>query len=352
MLFDPLVIKSVTFRNRLAVSPMCQYSSNDGFAADWHLVHLGSRATGGAGMVMMEATAVEPRGRISPFDMGIWKDEHITKLKEITAFICAQGSVPGIQIAHAGRKASMMRPSDGDKRVDPAHGGWVPVAPSPVPFSQNSPLPKEMTVTEIQDTVQLFKAAALRAYKAGFKVVEVHAAHGYLLHEFLSPLSNQRKDDYGGSLENRFRFPLNVIEAVRSVWPLDLPLFVRISATDWMEPDGWDIEQSVEFSRRLKKIGVDLIDCSSGALVPQAVIPFGPGFQVPFAARIKRETGILTGAVGCITTGNQADSIIKAAQADIILVGRKFLRDPNWAHQAAIEIGARCNWPVQYASAV
>ena len=347
MLFEPLTIKEVTLRNRIVVSPMCQYSSVDGFASDWHLVHYGSRAVGGAGAVIVEATAVEPRGRITPHDLGIWKDEHLEKLGQIARFIDEHGAVPGIQIAHAGRKASMTRPWDGEKLVESAQGGWTPLAPSAISFYEGAPAPEALTVAGIKAVVQQFKDAASRALTAGFKIVELHAAHGYLLHEFLSPLSNHRQDEYGGSLENRLRLPLEVATAVRSVWPQELPLFTRISATDWAE-QGWDLEQSVVLARRLKSVGVDLIDCSAGALIPHVKMPVGPGFQVPFSQRIRHETGILTGAVAVITSGPQADTILRSGQADIVLIGRQFLRDPYFPFHAAQELNKKIAWPLQY----
>jgi 2,4-dienoyl-CoA reductase-like NADH-dependent reductase (Old Yellow Enzyme family) len=349
MLFDTLKIRDITLRNRIVVSPMCQYSSEDGFADDWHLVHLGSRAVGGAGLVITEATAVEARGRISPHDLGIWKDEHIPQLQRITAFIEAQGGVAGMQLAHAGRKGSTYRPWEGDSFVDEAHGGWKPVvAPSAIAFSPNHAVPEELTAQEIADTVHSFAMAAQRAFQAGFKVVEVHAAHGYLINEFLSPISNKRTDDYGGTFKNRVRMLLEVVRAVRRVWPEGLPVFVRISATDWLEPEGWDLEQSVELSRILKPEGVDLIDCSSGNIVPYARIPAGPGFQVGFAERIRKEAGIMTGALGLIVSPQQAETIIRTGQADVVVIARQFLRDPYWPLHAAAELKEQISWPVQY----
>jgi 2,4-dienoyl-CoA reductase-like NADH-dependent reductase (Old Yellow Enzyme family) len=349
-LLTPLTIREVTFRNRIAVSPMCQYSSEDGFANDWHLVHLGSRAAGGAGLVIMEASAVEARGRISPQDHGIWKDEHIEFLARITAFLRQQGAVPGIQLAHAGRKGSTFQPWEGNGAVPPEAGGWQPVAPSPVAFQAGYPVPAELTRAEIAGVVGAFAAAAHRALEAGFQVVELHAAHGYLIHEFLSPLSNHRTDEYGGPFENRIRFALEVTRAVRDVWPDRLPLFVRISATDWVEA-GWDIDESVELARRLRALGVDLIDCSSGGLAPQQKIPLGPGYQVLFAERIRREAGVLTGAVGMITTPQQADEIVRSGQADLVLLAREFLRDPYFALHAGKALGDAIQPPVQYGRA-
>jgi 2,4-dienoyl-CoA reductase-like NADH-dependent reductase (Old Yellow Enzyme family) len=346
-LFEPLSLRAVTLRNRIAVSPMCQYSAVDGFANDWHLVHLGSRAVGGAGLVVMEATAVEPRGCITPFDTGIWKDDHVDFLSHIAHVLHANGAVAGIQLAHAGRKASTARPWEGGKLLAESEGGWQPVAPSAVPFLDGDPAPHELSVAEIQGIVEAFAAAARRALAAGFQLVEVHAAHGYLAHEFLSPLSNRRQDQYGGSLENRMRFALEVVEAVRAVWPGHLPLFVRISSTDWM-PGGWDIADSVELARRLKPLGVDLVDCSSGGSSPAQQIQLGPGYQVPFAQRIRREAGIPTGAVGLITTAQQAEQILRDEKADLILLAREFLRDPYFPLHAARELGAKLPAPVQY----
>jgi 2,4-dienoyl-CoA reductase-like NADH-dependent reductase (Old Yellow Enzyme family) len=347
-LFSPLTIRDVTFRNRIAVSPMCQYSCEDGFATDWHLVHLGSRAVGGAGLVIVEATAVEARGRISPGDLGIWKDEHIDKLAQITGFIKEQGSVPGIQLAHAGRKASCQRPWDGGAAIAPDQpGGWQTVAPSPIPFEDSNPVPAELSTAEIQSLVDAFSQAAQRALKAGFEVIEIHAAHGYLLHEFLSPLSNKRTDNYGGSFDNRVRFLLEVTDALRDVMPQGMPLFVRISASDWAD-NGWDIGESVQLAAVLKQRGVDLIDCSSGGLVPYAKIKVEPGYQVPFAERIRQETGIMTGAVGLITEAHQADDIIRSCKADMVLLARELLRDPYWPLHAAQILDANVRLPLQY----
>lgn len=347
-LFSPLKIREVSFRNRIAVSPMCEYSCEDGFAADWHLVHLGSRAVGGAGLVLTEATAVSPEARISPEDHGIWKDAHIPKLRQITDFIHTQKALAGIQLAHAGRKASTWRPWDGDGAVPIDKGGWENVmAPSALPFNEKYPKPIALDAAGIRKVVADFAAAAKRARQAGFDVVEIHSAHGYLLHEFLSPLSNQRTDDYGGSFENRIRALLDVVAAVRSEWPLTNPLFVRISATDWAD-GGWDADQSVALAKILKTRQVDLIDSSSGGLVPYAKIPLGPGYQVQFAERIRKEAGIATGAVGMITQAKQADAIIRSDQADIVLLAREMLRDPYWPLHAAEELGVSTSWPVQY----
>jgi 2,4-dienoyl-CoA reductase-like NADH-dependent reductase (Old Yellow Enzyme family) len=347
-LFTPLTIRDITFRNRIAVSPMCQYSSEDGFANDWHLVHLGSRAVGGAGLVIMEASAVEARGRISPQDNGIWKDEHIEFLSRITAFIRQQGAVPGIQIAHAGRKASTLRPWEGSGAVAPENGGWQPIAPSAEAFQPNYPMPAAMTREDIASVGAAFVAAARRAQAAGFQLLELHGAHGYLIHQFLSPLSNHRTDEYGGSFENRTRFALDVARAVRAVW--QLPLFMRISATDWA-PGGWDIDEAVEFSRQLATLGVDLVDCSSGGLTPLQKIPVAPGYQVPFAERIKKETSVRTGAVGLITTPQQAEEIVVSGKADMVLLAREFLRDPYFALHAARKLGETPAPPSQYGRA-
>ncbi len=346
-LFAPLTLRGVTFRNRIAVSPMCQYSSDDGFANDWHLVHLGSRAVGGAGLVVMEATSVEERGRISPADMGIWKDAHIDFLARIARFLAGHQAVAGIQIAHAGRKGSTRPPWEGGAAIPPNDGGWPTVAPSALPFRPGDPVPVELTASGIQALVDAFRAAARRALDAGFHVLEIHAAHGYLIHEFLSPLSNHRTDRYGGSFDNRIRFALEVTEAVRAVWPAHLPLFLRLSATDWV-PGGWDIDDAVELARRLRSLGVDLIDCSSGGSSPEQQIPLAPGYQVAFAARIRREAAIATGAVGLITTPEQAAEIVRAGQADLVLLAREFLRDPYFPLHAAQKLGAPVHPPAQY----
>jgi 2,4-dienoyl-CoA reductase-like NADH-dependent reductase (Old Yellow Enzyme family) len=337
----------VVLPNRIMLSPMCQYSSVDGYANDWHRVHLGSRAVGGAGLVMAEASAVEERGRITPADLGIYRDEHIPKLREITDFIRSQGVVPGIQIAHAGRKASTAVPWEGGHPLPPESGGWTPVGPSPIPFAEGWPVPHPLTVDEINDVVAAFSQAAERARKAGFDAVEIHSAHGYLLHSFLSPLSNKREDDYGGSLENRERFLLRVVEAVRISWPDDRPVFVRISATDWVD-GGWDLDQSVHLARRLKELDVDLIDCSSGGLVLRASIPVAPGYQIPLAARIRREAEIATAAVGLITHAEQAEAIVSGGSADLVAIARAFLRDPYWPQRAARALGQPISRPIQY----
>jgi len=347
VLFSPLKLREVTFRNRVFVSPMCQYSSRDGLPTDWHLVHLGSRAVGGAGLVMVEATAVSPEGRISPDDSGMWSDGHAQAFRRITSFIREQGCVPGVQLAHAGRKASTSPPWRGEGAVPPELGGWQPVSPGPIPFADGYPRPRGMTPADLAAVRGQFAAAAGRAAEAGFEVVEIHMAHGYLLHEFLSPLANPRTDGYGGALENRMRFPLEVVRAVRGAWPDRFPLFVRISATDWAE-GGWDLAGSLELARRLKEIGVDLVDCSSGGLVPKAPVPVGPGYQTPFAAAVRREVGIATGAVGMITEPAQAEQIVATGQADVVLLAREMLRDPYWPLRAARALGAEGPWPVQY----
>jgi 2,4-dienoyl-CoA reductase-like NADH-dependent reductase (Old Yellow Enzyme family) len=342
-------MRGVGMRNRIAVSPMCQYSSVDGVATDWHLVHLGSRAVGGAGLVMVEASAVEPRGRISPEDMGIWGEEHVKAFRPITKFIEEQGAVPAIQIAHAGRKASTSAPwKGGGPLTDQTK--WEVVGPSPIPFDANYPTPHELSKDEIAAVRQAFVDSAKRSVAAGFRVVEIHSAHGYLSHSFLSPLCNQRKDEYGGSFANRIRFLLETTEAVRAAIPDDMPLWVRISCTDWAE-GGWDIDESVELSKKLKPLGVDLIDCSSGAAVPHAKIPVGPGYQVPFAERIRKEAEIATGAVGMITEAEQANEIITSGKADIVLLARQMLRDPYWALHSAKQLGVEVRRPVQYGRA-
>ena len=346
-LFSSLKIRGVGFKNRIFVSPMCQYSGTDGSTNDWHLVHLGSRATGGAALVMSEATAVSPEGRISPQDLGIWDDKHITGLKRITDFIKSQNSVPAIQPAHAGRKASTYSPWTGNGKVAIENGGWQTIAPSPIAFTDDYPNPKEMTKTEIEETISNFKLAAERSIAAGFRVIELHMAHGYLVHQFLSPLTNKRTDEFGGSFENRCRLAIEITKEVRSVMPHEMPLFVRISATDWVE-GGWDIVQSIGLVKELKIIGVDLIDCSSGGNIKSAVIPVAPGYQIPFAEKIRKETGILTGGVGLITMADQAEEIISSGQADAVLLARELLRDPYWPLHAAKQLNADIKWPEQY----
>jgi 2,4-dienoyl-CoA reductase-like NADH-dependent reductase (Old Yellow Enzyme family) len=349
-LFEPLQIREIKFRNRILVSPMCQYSSVDGFANDWHLVHLGSRAVGGASAVIVEATAVEAIGRISPADMGIWKDQHIEPLERIARFLKQQGAVAGIQLAHAGRKASTDAPWRGGRPLTIEHDGWEPVAPSALAFADGHPLPRELTVAEIGGIVRAFADAAQRALHAGFELLELHNAHGYLAHEFLSPLSNKRTDEYGGALANRMRFSLEIMDAVRNVWPERLPLFLRISATDWT-PGGWADDDSVVLAKAAKQRGVDLIDCSSGGNVAHATIPVKPGYQVPFAAKIRSEAEILTGAVGMITETVQADRIIRDGEADVVLLAREFLREPYWPLKAAKELAAPLHVAEQYGRA-
>jgi 2,4-dienoyl-CoA reductase-like NADH-dependent reductase (Old Yellow Enzyme family) len=346
-LFDPLALRGLTLRNRIVVSPMCQYSCEDGFATMWHTVHLGSRAVGGAGLVMTEATAVTPEGRISPQDLGIWTDAHADRLAPVISFIHAQGRAAGMQLAHAGRKGSTRRPWEGTGAVEPDEGGWTPVGPGHDAFAPGYPAPTALDHAGLTAVVAAFRDAAVRAREVGIDVIEVHAAHGYLIHEFLSPLSNPRTDGYGGSFDHRIRLCLEVAEAVREVWPERLPVFVRISATDWTD-GGWDIEQSVELARRLAGCGVDLIDCSSGGNVARAAIPAAPGYQVPFSERIRREAGIATGAVGLITTAAQADAIVAEGRADCVLLGRELLRDPYWPLHAAQALGVGGDWPAQY----
>ncbi|MGI4886606.1 MAG: NADH:flavin oxidoreductase/NADH oxidase [Janthinobacterium lividum] len=346
-LFDPFALRGVTLKNRLVVSPMCEYSSVDGFANDWHLVHLGSRAVGGAGLIISEAAAVSPEGRITPDDLGLWKDEHIGFLKRINDFIVAQGCVPGVQLAHAGRKASTYTAWKGSGAVSVLDGGWQPVGPGDVPFADDYPRPAALDAAGIQKVIADFRAATVRALAAGFQVIEIHAAHGYLLHEFYSPLSNQRTDAYGGSFENRIRLTLEVVRAVGALLPNHLPLLVRISATDWVE-GGWTIEDSVALAKVLKAEGADLIDTSTGGNVPHAKIPSTPGYQVEFADRIRREAGVATGAVGLITGAAQAEAIIAQGQADLVLLAREELRDPYFPLHAAHELRADLAWPVQY----
>ncbi|MDQ3119911.1 MAG: NADH:flavin oxidoreductase/NADH oxidase [Verrucomicrobiota bacterium] len=350
-LFTPLRLREVTFRNRIGVSPMCQYSSVDGFANDWHLVHLGSRAVGGAALVMTEASAVLPDGRISPQDLGLWKDEQIEMLARIFRFLEENGAVPAMQLAHAGRKASTAPPWQGGGAVAETEGGWRPIyAPSAEAFNADSIVPTELDHAGIQNVVRAFASTAQRALEAGAKMIEIHAAHGYLLHEFLSPLSNTRTDGYGGSFENRTRATREVVGAVRRVWPERLPLAVRISSTDWVE-GGWDGDQSVELAKRLKALGVDLIDCSSGGAVPNAKIPLGPGYQVPFAERVRREASVATAALGMITTAGQANELISTGRADMVFMAREFLREPYWPLKAAAELGVKPEVPVQYGRA-
>jgi 2,4-dienoyl-CoA reductase-like NADH-dependent reductase (Old Yellow Enzyme family) len=347
-LFEQFKLREVAFSNRIMVSPMCQYSAADGYATQWHFVHLGSRAVGGAGLVMTEATAVLPEGRISPQDLGIWSDDHVELLSRIVRFIHGQGSVAGMQLAHAGRKASTYRPWEGDGLIPEAKGGWRRiVAPSALAFAEDHAIPEALTPDGIRDVVQAFGEAARRACDAGFRVIEIHAAHGYLLHQFLSPLSNQRDDDYGGTFHNRSRLLREVVHAVRGMWPERFPLFVRISVTDWAE-GGWDIDQSIELARQLRPLGVDLIDCSSGGTLPHVRIPTGSGYQTGFAQRIKKEAGMPTATVGIITAPAQADHVIRSGQADLVVLARELLRDPYWPLRAARELGYTVAWPPQY----
>jgi 2,4-dienoyl-CoA reductase-like NADH-dependent reductase (Old Yellow Enzyme family) len=362
-LFTPLQIKSIEFKNRIWLSPMCQYSSNNGFPSDWHFVHLGSRAMGGAGMVMIEATAVSPEGRISPQDNGIWSDEHIAHYQRLSDFVKATGAISGIQLAHAGRKASVASPWLGGQFLSAADGGWQTIAPSALAFIAGNPAPHAMTEDDIANVTQDFEKAAERCLAAGFQVLELHMAHGYLLHEFLSPLSNTRNDQYGGPLENRMRFPLAIARAVRKIWPQNLPLFARISCTDWLDgPDelkpqnkdtnkAWNLASSIIFCHELKELGIDLIDCSSGGTLANAIIPVGPGYQVPFAQAIRQQANIMTTAVGMITEATQAESILVQQQADAVFMGREFLRNPYWPVHAAQSLGVKFERPNQYARA-
>ena len=346
LLFTPLSIRNLTFRNRIVMSPMCQYTASDGYAADWHVVHYGTRAAGGTGLIIVEATAVWPEGRITPGDLGLWSDDHISGLRRVADFIMSQGSIPGIQLAHAGRKASCALPWEGGKQLDLKHGGWETVAPSAIPFSPGERAPGEADRICIERIIEGFREAAVRALKAGFRVAEIHSAHGYLLQEFLSPISNKRTDRYGGSFDNRIRLLIEVTEAVRSVWPEEYPIFVRISSTEWSE-EGWTPEESVRLAPLLQKAGADLIDCSSGGNIHNAKIPFGPNYQVPFAEMVKK-SGIPSGAVGMITTAGQAEEILADGKADLILMGRELLRNPYFPLQAAAGLGAGISWPLQY----
>lgn len=349
-LFTPLTFRDVTFRNRVFVSPMCQYSSEDGMPNDWHLVHLGTRAVGGAGLVIVEASGVSPEGRITDWDSGIWSEAHADAFRRINDFIHAQGSVAGIQLAHAGRKASTEKPWRGGRPIVDGPHSWTTLAPSAIPYREGDPVPQALTLDEIDEVVEQFVRATKLALRAGFRVVEIHAAHGYLLHQFLSPLSNQRDDEYGGSLENRMRLTLRVTREVRAAWPEELPLFVRISASDWAE-GGWTLTDSIALSKELKPLGVDLVDCSSGGAVPHAKIELGPGYQVPFARAIRAEANIATGAVGLITTAQQAEEIVREGWADAVLLARQLLRDPYFPLHAARELGAELAWPDQYGRA-
>lgn len=347
LLFSPLQIKNITLKNRIVVSPMCEYSATDGFANNWHLVHLGSRAVGGASLVIMEATGVSPEARISVGDLGIWKDEHIEKLKEITDFIHQNGSIAGIQLAHAGRKASFDIPWENPLQLDAANGGWDTVSASAEIFNPTDKTPIALDIEGIEKVKSDFKSATLRAIKAGFKVVEIHAAHGYLQHQFLSPISNKRTDNYGGSFENRIRLLIETVKSVQEVWPTENPLFVRISATDWAQ-GGWNLEESIRLSALLKDMGVDVIDTSSGGLTLAQEIPLKPGYQVEFAAAIRKETEVITGAVGLITTAPQAEQILQNGGADLVFIARELLRDPYFPLHAAFELGDDVKWPSQY----
>jgi 2,4-dienoyl-CoA reductase-like NADH-dependent reductase (Old Yellow Enzyme family) len=346
-LFEPLKLRDITLANRIGIPPMCQYSARDGMASDWHYVHYGSRAVGGAALMIIEATAVAPEGRISPGDLGIWDDKQIEPLARIARFAREQGCIAAIQLAHAGRKASVGLGWQVQSALKEDAGGWTVVAPSPIPFSADYAMPQALDAAGIRNVISQFKAAAQRALEAGFQIAEIHAAHGYLLHQFLSPLSNQRPDNYGGGFENRTRLVREVVTAVRAEWPEKLPLLIRLSATDWVE-GGWCADETVELCRILKKLGVDLVDVSSAGLVPTAKIPAGPGFQTQFAARVKREADIPTAAVGLITLPAQADQIVRAGQADMVLLGREILRNPYWPLVAAQELGQTIAWPHQY----
>ncbi|OPY13104.1 MAG: NADPH dehydrogenase [Syntrophus sp. PtaB.Bin138] len=347
ILFSPFKLRGIEFKNRIFMPPMDMFCSDDGFPSDWHFVHYGTRAMGGAALLIQEATAVSPEGRISPGCLGIWSDGHADAFKRITAFIRNQGAVPGVQLAHAGRKASVALPSFGDRPLTEEEGAWQIIGPSPIPFTNEYPVPKELSAGEMDKVVAQFAAAAKRALSAGFEVVEIHMAHGYLCHQFLSPLSNKRTDEYGGSLENRARFPLRVASAIRDAWPDNLPVFVRVSATDWVE-GGWDLPQTVQLARMLKGIGIDLIDCSTGGLVADARIPAGPGFQTAFAATVRKEAEIPTAAVGLIMNSYQAEQIVRTGIADAVLIGRELLRNPYWPLQAARELGFDMKWQTQY----
>jgi 2,4-dienoyl-CoA reductase (NADPH2) len=350
-LLSPLKIRNVTLKNRIVVSPMCQYTAKDGFADDWHLVHLGSRAAGGAGLVFTEATAVTAQGRITPGDLGIWSDAHIEPLTRIVKFVERMGSVPAIQLAHAGRKASCALPWEGGAGLSPAQGGWPIVAPSAIPFSETNPMPQELDKAGIEVIIKAFADAANRAIKAGYKILEIHAAHGYLINEFLSPLTNKRTDEYGGSIQNRMRLLCEIVKRLRSLMPQNMPLFVRISATDWVE-GGWDVNDSIELAKTLKPLGVDLIDTSSGGVVAHAKIPVGPNYQVPLAADIRKGADIMTGAVGLITEPEQANAIITSGAADLAFLAREFLREPYWAIKAEAVLSQEPHWPLQYGYAV
>ncbi|RDI99835.1 NADH:flavin oxidoreductase/NADH oxidase [Dyella solisilvae] len=346
-LFTPFAQRSLSLRNRLVIAPMCQYSAVDGMPNEWHHVHLGSRAVGGAGLVIVEATAISAEGRISAGDVGLWNDAQRTAWQPITRFVTEQGAIAGVQLAHAGRKASVLPPWEGGHPLTAEKGAWQTVAPSAIPFDAHWHVPQALDAAGIAEVVADFRAAAVRALEAGFQLVELHAAHGYLLHQFLSPLSNQRTDQYGGSFENRTRLVREVATAVREVWPEQLPLWLRISATDWAE-GGWDVEQSVQLAREIKTLGVDLIDVSSGGLTPHVKIPVAPGYQVPFASRIRHEAGVATGAVGLITESTHAARIIEEGCADVVLIARESLRDPYFPRRAAQELGVSIDAPMQY----
>ncbi len=351
-LFDPLSLRGVTLPHRVGVSPMCQYSAENGMPTDWHLVHLGSRAVGGAGLIIVEATAVEARGRITPWDLGIWSDAHTEAFARLAAFMASHGAPPGIQLAHAGRKASSAQPWNGGGPLSDDQGGWDTVGPSALAFKDGDRVPQELSVEEIEAVQTAFRDAAARAHQAGYVVAELHGAHGYLMHSFFSPLSNKRQDRYGGSFENRIRFTVETTRAVRSVWPEEKPLLVRLSCTDWT-PEGWTIDETVELARVLKGEGVDMIDCSSGGAAPGITIPVGAGYQVPFAERVRHEADVATAAVGMITAPAQADEIVRNGRADLVLLGREMLRDPYWARHAARALGQvdHVASPPQYARA-
>jgi 2,4-dienoyl-CoA reductase-like NADH-dependent reductase (Old Yellow Enzyme family) len=347
VLFAPLDLRGVTLRNRVGVSPMCQYAATDGLANDWHFVHTGALATGGAALVMTEATAVSPEGRISAQDLGLWSDAHVPGLRRITEFVKSQGAIPGIQLAHAGRKASTRRPWEGGGVIAEAEGGWIPLGPSAVPYSPTHATPREMTAEDVKRVVVEFRAATGRAHAAGYEVLEIHTAHGYLLHEFLSPKSNHRGDAYGGSFDHRARLALEIVEAVRGAWPAPLPLFVRLSVTEWCE-GGWDVPDSIRLGQRLRELGVDLIDCSSGGNVSGVQVPLGPGYQVPLARAVREGVGIPTAAVGLITDAVQANEIVRRGDADLVLLARELLRQPRWPLLAAARLGESAPWPPQY----
>jgi 2,4-dienoyl-CoA reductase-like NADH-dependent reductase (Old Yellow Enzyme family) len=356
-LFEPYTLRSLTVPNRVWMAPMCQYSAapdgpDAGVPTDWHFAHLAARATGGTGLIITEATAVSREGRISPYDLGIWNDRQVEAFRRITSFLDQQGVPSGIQLAHAGRKASTDKPWNGGAPVGPDAHGWQPVAPSALPFDEGHPVPAELTVAQIKEIAGQFAGAARRALDAGFRVAEVHGAHGYLIHQFLSPHSNHRTDEYGGSFENRTRFALEVVDAVRAVWPEELPVFFRISATDWLDEGGWTADETVRLAPLLKAHGVDLLDVSTGANVPHVRIPVGPGYQVPFAARVKAETDLPVAAVGLITEPEQAEKILASSEADAVLLARELLRNPSWARRAAAELGGDVHTPPQYLRAV